>query len=85
MATITREYEPIPADNRKGFYGKCRVYCYSDDTEELYSYHTRILRRNADGSLTRFWPGWSMTTGRHIRAFCGLSKSEFCALPISRS
>lgn len=73
-------YELTPNDSHKSFYGKARVIVNNDGSETLISYTTPIVTRNTDGSLTRLWSGWSATTGRHIRAFCGLNKSEFFAL-----
>lgn len=32
------------------------------------------------GSLVRLWGGWSNTTGKHIKAFCGLNKAGFMGL-----
>lgn len=48
----------------------------------LFSYDTEIMRKNPDGTLVKLWDGWSATTGRHIKAFCGLSKKEYDELPI---
>ena len=76
-------YELIPVDGRKSFYGKARVYRSTDGTETLYSYNTAVLRRDPSGRLVRLWMGWSLTTGRHIRAFCGLDKSGYCAMPLA--
>ena len=45
--------------------------------ETLFSYGTEIMSRNADGVMTRAWPGWTRTTGKHIKAFCGLNKAGF--------
>lgn len=75
------EYELMPVDGRKSFYGKCRVQREDDGREYLVSYHTTVARRDADGTIHRTWNGWSMTTGRHIRAFCGMSKAEYQSLP----
>ena len=76
--TETR-HDLTPTDGRKSFYGK--AYTITDGTgETLYSYNTPILRAEG-GRLIRIWMGWSATTGRHIRAFCGLNKAEFLALP----
>ena len=77
---MIKKYELIPTDGRKSFYGKCYVEREDDGTETLFSYHTPILRRKPDGSLIRLWFGYSVTTGRHIRAFCGMNKKEFEAM-----
>lgn len=76
MATIKNVYELSPVDGALSFYGKARVICYSDGSKVLVSYNTKVMKRFADGSLKRLWGDWSMTTGRHIYAFCGLRKKE---------
>ena len=73
-------HELIPNDSHKSFYGKAYVQVDGAGRETLYSYDTAIICREADGSLTRIWGGWSATTGRHIAAFCGLNKREFMAM-----
>lgn len=73
--------ELAPCDCRKSFYGKAKVYTSADGSETLYSYGTAIIKCTASGSMVRLWGGWSATTGRHIKAFCGLCKSQFMALP----
>ena len=78
-----KEYELKPNDGHKSFYGKARVTVNNDGTEMLWSYRTMIMARHQDGSIERYYIGpWSATTGRHIRAFCGLNKAEFLSLPV---
>lgn len=72
-----RTYDLIPTDGRKSFYGKATVTIYSSGTEYLESYGTPVIRKDSDGSLHRLWEGWSWTTGRHIKAFCGITKKEW--------
>lgn len=74
-------YELIPTDGRKSFYGKALVEIAQDGTETLYSYNTPIIKRTPAGNLVKIWDGWTATTGRHIKAFCGLDKKQFAALP----
>lgn len=76
-----KTYELIPTDGRKSFYGKAQVQIDDTGAETLYSYGTKIITRNANGSYTRHYDGWTATTGRHIKAFCGMNKAEFTALP----
>lgn len=78
---ITGIYELSPIDNRKSFYSKAKVYTVENGAEILFSYDTPIVRREITGKLVRLWSGWSATTGRHIKAFCGLNKAEFLKLP----
>ena len=72
-----KTYELTPTDGRKSFYGKAIVVIDNDGTETLYSYNTPVIRRRTDGKLERLWDGWSATTGRHVAAFCGISKKEW--------
>ena len=76
-------YELIPTNNQKSFYGKALVKVSEDGTETLYSYGTKIISRNTEGNLKRFYNGWTATTGKHIKSFCGLSKKEFLDLPVT--
>lgn len=73
-------YDLKPNDGRKSFYGKAVVQVENNGNEILFSYNTPIISRRPDGTLVKHWNGWSATTGRHIRAFCGLSKKEYEAL-----
>lgn len=73
-------YDLHPVNGQKSFYGKVVVMVAQDGSETLYSYNTPIITRTAAGQLSRLWAGWSSTTGRHIKAFCGLNKSEFMSL-----
>lgn len=63
----------------------CRCGCPfievdADGTETLYSYFTAILRRDKAGNIRRWWNGWTQTTGKHIKYFCGLNKAQFMEL-----
>lgn len=75
-----KRYELTPNNGRKSFYGKAIVEVAADGSETLYSYNTPIIKRSSNGDLVKLWNGWTATTGRHIKAFCGLSKAEFLAL-----
>lgn len=75
-----KKYELIPNDGRKSFYGKAIVKLDEDGTETLYSYNTPIIKRTASGELVKLWEGWTNTTGRHIKAFCGLNKYQYMSL-----
>lgn len=77
-----REYELIPTNGRKSFYGKARVVV-ENGTETLISYSTPIMRR-VNGEYERLWDGWTTTTGTHIKSFSGMNKAEFCELPLAQ-
>ena len=73
-------YDLKPTDGRKSFYGKATVHVENDGTETLYSYNTPIIKRTLAGEFTRLWDGWSATTGRHIKEYCGLNKKQYLEL-----
>ena len=75
-----RIYELTPTDGRKSFYGKAVVQIEENGTETLLSYGTPIIKRFVSGEMVKLWNGWSVTKGRHIKAFCGLNKAEYMDL-----
>lgn len=75
-----RKFELMPNDGRKSFYGKAIVEIDNEGSETLYSYGTPILTKRTNGEMVKHWDGWSATTGRHIKAFCGLNKAQYTAL-----
>ena len=75
-----KQYELRPTDGRKSFYGKAVVTIDADGTETLSSYNTPIIKRTVSGELVKLWDGWTATTGRHIKAFCGLNKAQYMSL-----
>lgn len=78
-------YELIPNDSHKSFYKKAIVERIGN-VDTLYSYNTPVMRKNADGTYSRLWSGWSATTSRHVTAFVGrgVSKAEWLAMPVER-
>ena len=74
-------YELTPVDGRASFYGKAKVFMDGNGNEYLMSYTTVVVKRDNTGKLSRCWSEWSATTGRHVRAFCGLDKKGYTALP----
>ena len=81
---IVKTYDLQPINSEKSFYGKAKVHIYKNGDEVLQSYETLIIRRKKSGKLIRLWDEWSATTGRHIKAFCGLNKAEFIKLPLGK-
>ena len=75
-----RIYELTPITAQKSFYGKAIVVVDDDGSQTLFSYDTPIIKRLGSRRLVKLWNGWSYTTGKHIRAFCGLNKAEFMKL-----
>ena len=73
-------YELIPNDGHKSFYGKAVVIC-TGSCRILISYRTAVAYFDAAENFHRLWPGWSATTGRHVRAFGGPGKAEWDRLP----
>ena len=71
-------YELKPMrNNQKSYYGKAHVQVDYNGAETLYSYDTKIITRDTDGTLVKHWDGWSITTGKHIYEFCGLRKKDY--------
>lgn len=83
IGAIVSEYELMPNDSHKSFYGKARVRNYESGARVLFSYNTPVLVELADGKCFDLWGGWSATTGRHIRAFNGMDKTEVRKLPLA--
>lgn len=75
-------YELTPTNGQKSFYGKAIVKIEENGTETLFSYNTPIIKREKDGELIKLYDGWTQTTGKHIKAFCGLSKKEYMSLEV---
>lgn len=75
-----RIYELAPTNGQKSFYGKAIVKVEDDGTEILESYRTPIIKKTASGELIRLYDEWTQTTGKHIKAFCGLNKKEYMSL-----
>ena len=79
-----KRYELVPNGRQKSFYGKAVVEIDNAGNETLYSYNTPIIKRLVNSSLVRLWDGWSNTTGKHIKAFCGLNKAGFMELEYNK-
>lgn len=52
------QYELMPKDGRKSFYGKAIVQVDNHGTETLYSYGTKIIGKDKAGTLTRYYIGY---------------------------
>lgn len=76
-------YELIPNGSQKSFNGKAIVELMDDGTKTLYSYGLPVVRRLTDGKLVRLYDGYTATTGKHIKVFCGLSKQEYLSLELN--
>lgn len=83
MKKLVNICDLLPNDSQKVFYGKAKVKIYSDNTKILQSYNTDVAKIDENGNVIRLWDGWTATTGKHIKAFCGLNKKEFLNLPLN--
>lgn len=52
-----------------GFTGNAYAIIEEDGTKRLISYKTEVCRVEADGTFTRLWAGYSVSTANHIRMF----------------
>ena len=69
VENVLKTFELSPVDNRKSFYGKCRVIETRSRTY-LQSYNTMVCYwDNNTSKFARTWSGYSVTTMRHINAF----------------
>lgn len=85
MEKLVNIYDLCPNDSHKSFYRKAKVKIYIDNTKVLRSYNTDVAKIDANGNVMRLWGNWTATTGRHIKAFCGLNKKEFLNLPLNNN
>lgn len=63
-------YELIPTNGRKSFYSKA-IVIEKDGWKFLKSYSTIVCGVDPENKFHRFWDGWSVTTGNHMRSFAG--------------
>lgn len=73
-------YDLATTNSHASFYGKAKVYQLKNGKKYLVSYSTVVLEQGKRGKLSACWYGWSATTGRHIKAFAGISKQEYAEL-----
>lgn len=74
------ELKPTGTQNQKNFYGKAIVIIEEDGSETLLSYNTPIIKRTPNGELIKLYNDYTQSTGKHIKAFCGLDKKAFMTL-----
>lgn len=50
----------------------------------VFSYDTPVMRQNIDGTFSRLWDGWSITTQRDINRALGtnIDKKTWDAMPV---
>lgn len=79
------QYDLVPIHGKQSsFYGKAKVFIDENNNRVLYSYNTPIILKKNDGTLVRLWDGYSYTTGKHIKSFCGLNKEQFLDLEVKK-
>jgi hypothetical protein len=74
---LVNRYYLEPKGSQKSFGGKAIVEEYENGDQVLLSYLTPVLKRTKDGKLIKLWEGYSATTGRHVKAFAGITGSCF--------
>jgi len=70
-------FELSPNDNKKSFYGKCKVI-ETAAGRYLQSYNTIICFISYGGTFVKLWDGYSATTMRHINAFMEFIRWNEC-------
>lgn len=85
-----KNYELKPANGQTSFYGKAIIELNADGSETLFSYGTKIMTKTSAGEMIRHFNGiaadgsnvgFTATTLKHVKSFCGLNKADFIALP----
>ena len=61
-------------------YMNAYVKRYDDGSEILQSYSTDVVKKTPDGKYIRLWAGWSPSTMKQVKAYCGY---YFRGLPFS--
>lgn len=74
---LVNRYYLEPKGSQKSFGGKAIVEEYENGDRILLSYLTPVLKQTKDGKLIRLWEGYSATTGKHVKAFAGISGRDF--------
>ena len=84
MKLVNRYYLEPKGLSQKSFGGKAIVEEYENGDRILLSYLTPVLKKTKDGKLIRLWDGYSATTGRHIKAFAGITGSQFKSMSVQK-
>jgi len=74
---LVNRYYLEPKGSQKSFGGKAIVEEYENGDKVLLSYLTPVLKKTKEGKLIKLWDGYSATTGRHVKAFAGISGNDF--------
>ena len=74
---LVNRYYLEPKGSQKSFGGKAIVEEYENGDKILFSYLTPVLKQTKEGKLIRLWDGYSVTTGKHIKAFAGITGDHF--------
>lgn len=77
------ELKPTAGQKQRSFYGKATVIIDDNGSNTLLSYDTPIIKKDSNGDFIRLYDGYTMTTGKHIKAFCGMNKAEFMRIPLN--
>ena len=78
---ITNIEELKPTNSQKSFYGKAVILYLDNGGRILKSYNTLVIYENPNGEMFDLWGGYSVTTQKHIKSFCGLNKAQVVELP----
>ena len=79
---LVNRYYLEPKGAQKSFGGKAIVEEYENGDRILLSYLTPVLKQTKDGKLIRLWGGYSATTGKHDKAFAGITGSYFKSMSV---
>ena len=62
---------PKEIERKRLNYMSAYIKYYDDGSQILQSYNTDVVKRTPDGQYIRLWDGWSSSTNKQVRAYCG--------------
>lgn len=69
---------PHEIERKRLNYMNAYIKYYDDGSQILVSYSTAVVKRTPNGKYIRLWNGWSPSTMKQVKAYCGY---YFRALP----
>lgn len=62
---------PKEIERKRLNYMQAWIKYYDDGSQILMSYSTDVVKRTPDGRYIRLWSGWSSSTMKQVKAYCG--------------
>ena len=62
---------PREIERQRLNYMNAYIKYYDDGSQILQSYNTDVVKRTSSGKYIRLWDGWSPSTMKQVKAYCG--------------